>query len=116
MKRFTVFTGLYLLVGICFSILAFQYPDITPKLKQTLLLNAGFVYLCAILSTFRFWRQPAIRRQNSLPSQIAPWFLIGSGLYFVVYSWIIQGIVSSSLGLMILLLGIERLYWRNKLR
>ena len=85
MRHFTLFTLLYLAAGVCLTAIAIQYPDITPNLKTILLINAGFLYLAAVFSTFTFWRQGLLRSQAKLHDKpawqrnfvtIAPWLII----------------------------------------
>lgn len=94
MRRFTVFTLLYLAVGVCLTAIAFQPPDTTPNLEKVLLTNAAVSYLVAILSTFEFWQQ-ALRRQ-ALQSRrehadwrqklavILPWLIIAVAFFSVI--------------------------------
>ena len=66
MRRFTLFTLLYLATGICLTAIALQYPDMTPNAKTSLLLAAGLLYLCAVFTTFPFWHQSVQRSQARL--------------------------------------------------
>lgn len=91
MRRFTVFTFLYLAAGICLTVIALGQPDSTPNLRKTVLLNAGILYVFAVLSTFRFWQQSIVKsklrqqhpwRQKLGP--IAPWLIIAVTLYLFI--------------------------------
>jgi short chain dehydrogenase len=87
MRRFTLFTLLYLAAGVCITAIAFQHPDMTPNAKTSLLVAAGLLYLCAIFTTFPFWHQFAQRSQERLRDKpawqrnfvaIAPWLTIAA--------------------------------------
>lgn len=65
MRRFTVFTLLYL-AAICLTAIAFGQPDSTPILKKLMLLNAGTFYLFVVFSTFRFWQQGVLNSKSRL--------------------------------------------------
>ncbi len=97
MKRFTLFTFLYLATGICLTAtcsrqrfaIALGYPDMTPNAKTSLLVSAGLLYLCAVFTTFPFWHQSVQRSQARLRDKpawqrnfvaIAPWLVIASVL------------------------------------
>lgn len=74
MKRFTLFTFLYLALGVCLTAIALGYPNLTSSLQTSLFINAGASYIVCILSTFPFWREMTIRiyrRQNL--AVILPW-------------------------------------------
>ena len=68
MRHFTIFTFLYLAAGICLTAIALQSPDIALRLKTGLLIDAGLLYLFAVLCTFSFWHQNVLR-QNSRRAQ-----------------------------------------------
>ena len=68
MRRFILFTLLYLAAGICLTAIALQSPDLALRSKVGLLTNAGRLYLCSVLSTFSFWHEN-ILRQNNRPDQ-----------------------------------------------
>jgi hypothetical protein len=56
MKRFTLFTFLYLALGVCLTAIALGYPNLPSGLQTSLLINAGVSYLVCLFSTFPFWR------------------------------------------------------------
>lgn len=111
MRHFTVFTFLYLAAGVYLAVVVLEHPDITSNLKTTLLFNAGLSYLTAVLSTFPFWRQSALRSQARLRDKpawlqnfamIAPWFVIA--LTFVTaipdlvnHNWAAEAIARASI-------------------
>jgi hypothetical protein len=78
MKRFTLFTFLYLALGVCLTATALGYPNLPSGLQTSLFVSAGVSCLVGILSTFPFWRETTIRfyrRRNS--AVILPWLVIG---------------------------------------
>lgn len=130
MKRFTLFTLLYLAAGVCLTAIAFQHPDMTPNVKTNLLVDAGLFYLFAVFTTFPFWHQFAQRSRARLHDKpawqqnfvaIAPWLVIV--LVFVSaisnvlnHSWAIETIAGASLGLPLILLSVENLFVMNPIR
>ena len=137
MKRFTLFTFLYLATGICLTAIALQYPDIIPNAKISLLLAAGLLYLCAVFTTFPFWHQSVQRSQARLRDRpawqrnfvaIAPWLVIASVLISALarlpeviadlmnHNWAIETLASAALGLPIIFLSVENLFVRNQIR
>jgi hypothetical protein len=52
MRRFTLFTLLYLATGICLT----AHPEMTPNAKTNRLVAAGLLYLCAVFTTFAMTR------------------------------------------------------------
>jgi hypothetical protein len=129
MKRFTLFTLLYLASGICLTAIALQHPNITPNAKTSILVAAGLLYLCAVFTTFPFWHQFAQRSLERLSDKpawqrnfvaIAPWLVIASVLVSAIPNvlsqpWATETIVSVSLGLPIILLSVENLFVRNQI-
>ena len=127
MRHFTMFTFLYLAAGICLTAIALQSPDIALRLKTVLLINAGLLYLFAVLSTFSFWRQNVLR-QNSRRDQptwrqqlraVAPWLLIAASLFssiFIVLTehWTNDAIAQVATMLTIILLCVEQILVRNQ--
>src|SRR4028119_1687366 len=78
MKQFTLFTFLYLALGVCLTAIALGYPNLPSDLQRSLFSSAGASYIACLLSTFPFWRETTIRfyrRRNSLV--ILPWLVIG---------------------------------------
>jgi hypothetical protein len=89
MKRFTLFTFLYLALGVCLTAIALGYSNLPSGLQTSLFVSAGASYVVCILSTFPFWREATLsiyRRQNS--AVILPWLVIGVNI--VVSIWEVQ--------------------------
>jgi hypothetical protein len=130
MKRFTLFTFLYLATSICLTAIALQYPDMTPNAKTSLLGAAGLLYICAVFTTFPFWHQFAQQSQEGLREKppwqrnfvaIAPWLVIASVLVSAIsdvlnHNWTIEAFASAALGLPIIFLSAENLFVRNQIR
>ena len=130
MKRFTLFTFLYLATGICLTAIALQYPDMTPNGKTSILVSAGLLYLCAVFTTFPFWHQSVQRSQARLRDKpawqrnfvaIAPWLAIASVLVSAISdllnrNWAIETLAGAALGLPIIFLSVENLFVRNQIR
>ncbi|MEH2138009.1 hypothetical protein [Nostoc sp.] len=130
MKHFTLFTFLYLVAGVCLTAIALGHPDITPNHKITLLINAGLLYLVAVLSTFRFWRQRLIDRQERLRDKPA-WdrnffmillsLIIGFTLFTAIpdlvnHNWAIEVIARVSVAPLLILTSTEQLLIRSQNR
>ncbi|MEH2091030.1 hypothetical protein [Nostoc sp.] len=89
MKQFTLFTFLYLALGVCLSAIALGYPNLPSSLQTSLFVSAGLSYLFCLLSTFPFWRETTIRFYRSRNSAvILPWLVIGVNI--VVTIWEVQ--------------------------
>lgn len=130
MRRFTLFTLLYLAAGVCLTAIAFQHPDMTPNAKTSLLIAAGLLYLCAVFTTFSFWHQFAQRVQARLSDKpawqrnfvtIAPLFLIVLVLVSAIsnvlnHHWAIEALASAAWGLPLIFLSVEDLFVRNQIR
>ncbi|MBW4683816.1 MAG: hypothetical protein KME40_01695 [Komarekiella atlantica HA4396-MV6] len=130
MRHFTLFTFLYLAAGVCLTAIALQHPDITPNLKTTLLVNAGLLYLVAVLSTFPFWRQSVPQSQARLRDKpawrrnfvmIAPWLIIALTLVTAIpdlvnHNWATEAIARASVGLLLILVSAEQLFIRSQIR
>ncbi|BAZ53934.1 hypothetical protein NIES4103_66180 [Nostoc sp. NIES-4103] len=89
MKRFTLFTFLYLALGVCLTAIALGYPNLPSGLQRSLFISAGTSYIFCLLSTFPFWREDTIRfyrRRNS--AVILPWLVMG--FYIVGMIWEVQ--------------------------
>lgn len=128
MRRFTLFTLLYLATGVCFTAIAMQSADMTANLKTTLLVEAGLLYLFAVLSTFSFWRQAVLRSHNRMRYRsiwqqnfvaIAPWLVIvlvviASISNLLGQNWTTEAITKAALGLPIVLVCAENLFARNQ--
>ena len=129
MKRFTLFTLLYLAVGVCLTAIALQRHDLTPNAKTSLLVFAGQLYLCAVFTTFPFWHQSVQRSQARLRDKpawyqsfvaIAPWLVIASVLVSAIsdvlnHNWAIESLASAAFGLPIIFLSVENLFVRNQI-
>jgi hypothetical protein len=129
MRRFTLFTLLYLAAGVCLTAIAFQHPDMTPNVKTNLLVAAGLLYLCAVFTTFPFWRQFAQRGQARLSDKpawqksfvaIAPWLVIVLAFVSAIsdvlnYNWAIDALPSAAWGLLLIFLNVEHLLVRNQI-
>ncbi|MEH2271303.1 MAG: hypothetical protein V7K22_21240 [Nostoc sp.] len=89
MKQFTLFTFLYLALGVCLSAIALGYPNLPSSLQTSLFVSAGLSYLFCLLSTFPYWRETTIRFYRSRNSAvILPWLVIGVNI--VVTIWEVQ--------------------------
>ncbi|MBN3871621.1 MAG: hypothetical protein HWQ23_15470 [Nostoc sp. JL33] len=130
MRHFTLFTFLYLGAGVCLTAIALGHPDITPNLKITLLVNAGLLYLVAVLSTFRFWRQGVLRSEAKLRDKpawdrnivmILPILLIVVMLVTTIpnlvnQNWAMEAIARASVGPLLILISAEQLFIRSQIR
>ncbi len=113
MKRFTLFTFLYLALGVCLSAIALGYPNLASRLQTSLFSSAGMSYIACILSTFPFWRETAIRfyrRRNSLV--IVPWLVIGFIIIWTIWelqsqNWTMAAILQALSWILIVLLQAE---------
>jgi hypothetical protein len=140
MRRFTLFTLLYLATGICLTAIALQYPNMTPNAKTSLLVSAGLLYLCAVFTTFPFWHESVQRSQARLRDKpawqqkfvslakpigtiIAPWLVIASVLVSALarlpeviadvlsHNWSIGALAN----LLLIFLSVENLFVRNQI-
>jgi len=113
MKRFTLFTFLYLALGACLTAIALGYPNLPSGLQTSLFISAGVSYLVCILSTFPFWRETAIRfyrRRNSMV--IAPWLVVGFIIVWMIWqiqsqNWTMEAILQMLSWLLVVLLQAE---------
>ncbi|MFW9261296.1 hypothetical protein [Nostoc sp. CALU 546] len=113
MKRFTLFTFLYLALGVCLSAIALGYPNLPSGLQTSLFISAGASYIACILSTFPFWRETAIRfyrRRNS--AVILPWLVIGFNIVWMLWevqsqNWAMEAILQAFSRLLVVLLFAE---------
>jgi hypothetical protein len=111
MKRFTLFTFLYLALGVCLTAIALGYPNLTSSLQTSLFVSAGLSYLVCILSTFPFWREMTIRfyrRRNS--AVILPWLVIGVNIIWMIWepqseNWTIEAILRAFSSRLLVVLG-----------
>lgn len=113
MKRFTLFTFLYLALGVCLSAIALGYPNLSSSLQTSLFISAGASYLVCFLSTFSFWREMTIRfyrRRNSVV--ILPWLVIGVNIIVTIWeaqsqNWTMETILQAFSRLLVVLLFAE---------
>jgi hypothetical protein len=134
MKRFTLFTLLYLATGVCLTAIALQYPNMAPNAKTSLLVSAGLLYLCAVFTTFPFWHQSVQRFQAKLRDKpawqqkfvalakpigtiIAPWLVIASVLVSAIADVLSHNLAIGALAnLPLIFLSVENLFVRNQIR
>jgi hypothetical protein len=113
MKRFTLFTFLYLALGVCLTAIALGYPNLPSGLQTSLFVSAGVSYLVCLLSTFPFWRETTIRFYRSRNSVvILPWLVIGFNLVWMVWdiqsqNWTTEAILRAFSRLIVVLLFTE---------
>ena len=113
MKQFTLFTFLYLALGACLTVIAFEDANLTSGLQTSLFISAGASYIVCILSTFPFWRETTIRfyrRRNS--AVILPWLVIGVNIGWMIWeaqsqNWTMEAILQAFSRLLVVLLFAE---------
>ena len=113
MKRFTLFTFLYLALGVCLTAIALGYPNLPSGLQTSLFISAGVSYLVCLFSTFPFWRETTIRfyrRRNSVV--ILPWLVIGFNIVWMIWdvqsqNWTMEAILQAFSRLIVVLLFAE---------
>ena len=113
MKQFTLFTFLYLALGVCLTAITLGYPNLTSGLQRSLFISAGASYIFCILSTFPFWRETTIRfyhRRNS--AVILPWLVIGFNIVWMLWevqnqNWAMEAILQAFSRLIVVLLFAE---------
>ncbi|WP_193197934.1 hypothetical protein [Nostoc sp. MG11] len=113
MKQFTLFTFLYLALGVCLTAIALGYPNLPSSLQTSFFISAGASYIACILSTFPFWRETAIRfyrRRNS--AVILPWLVIGFNIVWMLWevqsqNWAMEAILQAFSRLIVVLLFAE---------
>jgi hypothetical protein len=113
MKRFTLFTFLYLTLGVCLTAIALGYPNLSSSLQASLFISAGASYIACLLSTFPFWRETTIRlyrRRNS--AVILPWLVIGVNIVWMIWepqseNWTMEAILRAFSRLLVVLLFAE---------
>ena len=130
MKKFTLFTLLYVAMGVYFTIIAFQQPGMVSRLKVTLLLLDCLTYLAAVLSTFPFWHQTILRNQRRLSDKpawkqnlvmfvplILPLLLLVQFIIsLLTYGWLAQTTLNFCLFLFILVVSVENIFVRSQAR
>jgi hypothetical protein len=113
MKRFTLFTFLYLALGVCLSAIALGYPNLPSSLQTSLFVSAGASFIVCLLSTFPFWRETTIRfyrRRNS--AVILPWLVIGVNIVWMIWdvqsqNWMMEAILQAFSRLVVVLVFAE---------
>lgn len=113
MKRFTLFTFLYLALGVCLTMIVLGYPNLPSDLQTSLFINAGASYIACFLSTFPFWRETTIRiyrRRNSVV--ILPWLVIGVNIVVIIWeaqsqNWTMEAILQAFSRLFVVLVFAE---------
>jgi hypothetical protein len=120
MKRFTLFTFLYLALGVCLTAIALGYPNLPSGLQISLFASAGASYLVCLFSTFPFWREATLRsyrRRNSLV--IVPWLVIGVNIIVAIWelqsqNWTMEAILQAFSRLLVVLIFVEMIVitWR----
>jgi hypothetical protein len=113
MKRFTLFTFLYLALGVCLTAIAFGYRNLSSGLQISLFASAGASYLVCLFSTFPFWREATLRfyrRRNSVI--ILPWLVIGGNIIVTIWelqsqNWTMEAILQTFSRLLVVLIFAE---------
>src|SRR6476620_8397413 len=113
MKQFTLFTFLYLALGVCLTAIALGYPNLPSGLQISLFISAGASSLVCLFSTFPSWREMTIRfyrRRNS--AVILPWLVIGFNLVWMIWevqgqNWAMEAILQAFSRLIVVLLFAE---------
>lgn len=109
MKRFTLFTFLYLALGVCLSAIALGYPNLPSGLQRSLFISAGTSYIVCLLSTFPFWRERTIHFYRSRNSAvILPWLVIGVNIVWMIWevqshNWTMEAILQALSRLLVVL-------------
>jgi hypothetical protein len=113
MKRFTLFTFLYLALGVCLTAISLGYPSLPSGLQTSLFVNAGVSYLVCFLSTFPFWRETTLRLYRSRNSVvILPWLVIGVNIVVSIWeaqsqNWTMEAILRAFSRLLVVLIFAE---------
>jgi hypothetical protein len=113
MKRFTLFTFLYLALGVCLIAISLGYPNLPSGLQTSLFISAGVSYLVCLLGTFPFWRETTTRFYRSHNSVvILPWLVIGFNLVWMIWevqsqNWRMEAILQAFSRLIVVLLFAE---------
>lgn len=87
MKRSTLFTFLYLALGVCLTAIAFEYPNLPLDLQTSLFISAGISYITCIFEPFL--RERTIRFYRSRNSSVILSSLV-IGLTIIVTIWELQ--------------------------
>ena len=113
MKRFTLFTFLYLALGVCLTAITLGYSNLPSGLQTSLFASAGVSYLVCLFSTFPFWRETTIRFYRSRNSLvILPWLVIGFNIVWMIWevqsqNWTMEAILQAFSRLLVVLLFAE---------
>ncbi len=87
MKRFTLFTFLYLALGVCLTAIALGYPNLPSGLQSSLFVSAGISYIVCIFEPFL--RERTIRFYRSRNSSVILSLLV-IGFTIVLMIWEVQ--------------------------
>lgn len=87
MKRSTLFTFLYLALGVCLTAIAFGYQNLPSGLQTSLFISAGVSYIACIFNPF--WRESTIRFYRHRNSSIILSSLV-IGLTIIGMIWEVQ--------------------------
>ncbi|MBE9080286.1 hypothetical protein IQ241_23860 [Romeria aff. gracilis LEGE 07310] len=87
MKRSTLFTFLYLALGVCLTAIAFGYPNLPSDLQTSLFISAGISYIVCIFEPFL--RERTIRFYRSRNSSVILSSLV-IGFTIIVTIWELQ--------------------------
>ncbi|MUG91911.1 hypothetical protein F7734_05285 [Scytonema sp. UIC 10036] len=115
MKRFTLFTFLYLALGVCLTAIALGYPNLPSGLQTSLFISAGVSYLVCLFSTFPFWRETTIRFYRSRNSSvILSSLVIGFNIVWMIWevqsqNWTMEAILQAFSRLIVVLLFAENI-------
>jgi glucose dehydrogenase len=113
MKRSTLFTFLYLALGVCLTAIALGYPNLPSGLQTSLLISAGVSYIACIFNPS--WRERTIRfyrRRNS--SVILSSLVIGFTIIWMIWqvqsqNWVMEAFLGAFSRLIIVLLFAENI-------
>lgn len=87
MQRSTLFTFLYLALGVCLTVIAFGYPNLPSGLQTSLLISAGISYITCSFEPFL--QERTIRFYRSRNSSVILSSLV-IGLTIIVTIWELQ--------------------------
>ena len=87
MKRSTLFTFLYLALGVCLTAIALGYPNLPSGLQTSLFVSAGVSYIACIFNPFL--RERTIRFYRSRNSSVILSSLV-IGVNIIVTIWELQ--------------------------
>ncbi|WP_041779950.1 hypothetical protein [Allocoleopsis franciscana] len=113
MKRSTLFTFLYLALGVCLTAIAFGYPNLPSGLQTSLLISAGVSYIACIFNPS--WRERTIRFYRSRNSSvILSSLVIGFTIIWIIWevqsqNWTMEAILRAFSRLIVVLLFAENI-------